>query len=142
MHSTIIITYVHTYISYFQWQKTLSTLYQYCGFKPYRVVGIIHHRTFQLNFGDSYDVGVIDYDSHVKNDKIVFCIVDVREKNWWRGWFADVPPSVGQISASSASRSVNPLPNQFWWCRRFVAVPPSVTSALCLGTPVPRQTVL
>ena len=38
-----------------------------------------NHRHFQLNAGDSCDVGEIDYDCYVKDDKLIFCITGVKE---------------------------------------------------------------
>ena len=38
-----------------------------------------NHRTFQLDIGDDYYAGKIDYDSHVKDDKLIFCITGVRK---------------------------------------------------------------
>ena len=38
-----------------------------------------NHRTIQLDIGDNDYAGEIDYDSHVKDDKLIFCITDVRK---------------------------------------------------------------
>ena len=40
-----------------------------------------NHRTFRLGIGDSCNGGEIDYVSHVKDDKLIFCITSVRQCN-------------------------------------------------------------
>ena len=38
-----------------------------------------NHRTFQLDVGESCDVGAIDYGSYVKDDKLIFCVADIKK---------------------------------------------------------------
>ena len=55
-------------------------------YNPYEVAGLLvdqhhngqNHRYFYLGIGDGCDVDDIDYDSQMKDDKLIFCIVDAR----------------------------------------------------------------